>query len=273
MTRSARLRAEEIHALYRLVGECREVGDDPALWRPHFLTGVARLAGAGAAVEYEGKWPPLRIFGAAVWGLENGFDRRAFERMNAEFARTGRTTPMMGPYSAAVERGGGPALTRADVLPDADWYRSAYYREYHEPSGADAMMYCANAQLPGGCGQSALILVRPTREADFAPRARSVVQEIYAAVVPLIGGPLAGFADPSPAALPPRTRQVLRCLLEGDGDKPVAARLGISRHTVNGYTKQINRHFGVQGRAELLARWVRRGWGARRAWTDDLEQR
>ena len=88
-------------------------------------------------------------------------------------------------------------------------------------------------------------------------------------LAPLVGGPLAWFAEPQPSQLPPRVRQVLRCLLEGDGDKQAAARLGISPHTVNVHTKAIFRHFGVQSRAELLARWVRRGWGGRCAWIDD----
>ena len=79
------------------------------------------------------------------------------------------------------------------------------------------------------------------------------------AIVPLIGGPLAGFTEPSPADLAERPRQVLECLLEGDSDKQIAARLGISRFTVNQYTKTVYRHFQVQGRAELLARWVKRG--------------
>jgi DNA-binding CsgD family transcriptional regulator len=46
--------------------------------------------------------------------------------------------------------------------------------------------------------------------------------------------------------------------------------LSISRYTVNQYTKIVYRHFGVQGRAELLARWVKRGWGARCAWADGV---
>ena len=65
------------------------------------------------------------------------------------------------------------------------------------------------------------------------------------------------------------TREVLRCLLEGDSDKQVAARLKMSKHTANGHTKAIFAHFGVSGRAELLARWLRRGWGRRLAWSDE----
>jgi DNA-binding NarL/FixJ family response regulator len=78
--------------------------------------------------------------------------------------------------------------------------------------------------------------------------------------------------EPAPTQLPHRLRQVLRCLLEGDSDKQIAARLTISPYTVNQYTKIIYRHFGVSARSELLARWVRRGWGGRFAWADDQEE-
>jgi DNA-binding NarL/FixJ family response regulator len=86
----------------------------------------------------------------------------------------------------------------------------------------------------------------------------------------LIGGPLARLDEPSPAALASRVRQVLRCLLEGDSDKQIAARLRLTRHTVNQYVKTIFRHFGTGSRAELLARWIRRGWGSKFAWSDPL---
>ncbi|TWT85459.1 Bacterial regulatory protein, luxR family [Posidoniimonas polymericola] len=55
-------------------------------------------------------------------------------------------------------------------------------------------------------------------------------------------------------------QQVLHCQLEGDSDTQIAARLDLSRHTVNHYTKQIYRHFGVHARATLLARWLSRRW-------------
>jgi DNA-binding CsgD family transcriptional regulator len=59
---------------------------------------------------------------------------------------------------------------------------------------------------------------------------------------------------------------VLACLLEGDGDKQIAARLSISPYTVNQYTKAIFSHFGCQSRAELLSRWIRRYSGGRFPW-------
>jgi DNA-binding CsgD family transcriptional regulator len=83
-----------------------------------------------------------------------------------------------------------------------------------------------------------------------------------------VGGPLARFSDPSPCDLAPRVRQVLALLLQGDGDKQIASRLKISPHTVNQYLKTLYRHFRVESRAELLARWIRRGWGEQFPWVD-----
>jgi DNA-binding CsgD family transcriptional regulator len=268
MPRSARLRLCDLRAIHQLVAECRELGDDPVRWRRHFLAGAARLAGAAAATEYEGTWVPFCFVCNINWGVEeSGFDPHAFDRLNVEFVRTRRGPPLLDYYLAALEKDGGPALSRADVMPDADWYRSDFYRDFIEPTGVDATMYCANRRTAAG-HLSGLALVRPAGEADFAPRVRPLVREVYTAVVPLIGGSLAGFDDPSPADLPPRVRAVLRCLLEGDSDKQIAARLGITRYTVNHYTKMVYLHFGASTRAELLARWVRRGWGGRFAWAE-----
>jgi DNA-binding NarL/FixJ family response regulator len=51
-----------------------------------------------------------------------------------------------------------------------------------------------------------------------------------------------------------RQRQTLRHLLEGDLEKQVAAKLGVSRHTVHVYVKALYKHFGVCSRGELLAK-------------------
>jgi DNA-binding CsgD family transcriptional regulator len=47
-------------------------------------------------------------------------------------------------------------------------------------------------------------------------------------------------------------------LLEGDSEKQVALRMGLSPTTVHQYVTMLYRRFGVQSRAELLARVLRR---------------
>ena len=69
----------------------------------------------------------------------------------------------------------------------------------------------------------------------------------------------ASFDAPGPrdiAELSPRLRQTLSSLLAGDSEKQVAAKLGVSPHTVHVYVKKLYRNFGVNSRGELLARWV-----------------
>ncbi len=59
------------------------------------------------------------------------------------------------------------------------------------------------------------------------------------------------------ADLSRRQQQTLTCLLSGDSEKQIAAKLALSRHTVHVYVKGLYRHFGASSRGELLARWVR----------------
>lgn len=55
--------------------------------------------------------------------------------------------------------------------------------------------------------------------------------------------------------LSPRRRTVLNLVLEGHPRKEMASMLGISTHTLDGYVKDIFRHFGVHSQAELIARF------------------
>ena len=273
MSQSAQLRLSDLRAVHQLVGECRELGDDPILWRRRLLVGLGRLTGGGFGVAAEigdGKQPSRYDLGTTDLGADNGFNRHGWLRALAEF----RTDPSMNPLlNGCFERAApGVVLPRADLVPDREWYSSFYYQNIRRTLGADASILCLRP-IPGArddyCG---LYLLRAIGERDFNRRQRAIAEEAMALLAPLLGGPLARFHEPAPTALPPRLRQVLRCLLEGDSDKQIAARLRISRYTVNQYTKAVYRRFGVCARSELLARWVRRGWGGRFAWADDLEQ-
>ncbi len=51
-----------------------------------------------------------------------------------------------------------------------------------------------------------------------------------------------------------RQRQVLGELLNGLAEKQIAARLGISHHTVHAHVKSIYQRLNVSSRAELLVR-------------------
>ena len=63
--------------------------------------------------------------------------------------------------------------------------------------------------------------------------------------------------DPPTPELPPRLAQVLERLLRGDGIKQVARELRLSVWTVREHVQRLYRHFGVNTREELMAKFVR----------------
>lgn len=58
-------------------------------------------------------------------------------------------------------------------------------------------------------------------------------------------------------------RLALRGLLDGLPPSAIAEAMRISPHTLNGYTKAVYRHFGVNSRAQLLSRFLRTERGER----------
>jgi DNA-binding CsgD family transcriptional regulator len=271
MSRSALLRLADVRAVHQLVGECRELGDDPVLWRRHLLAGAARLVGAGFCVLGEigdGKLPSRYDLGTVDLGADNGFDRAGWLEGQKEFSADSFFNPHMNATFDRVPPG--VVLPRADLVPDREWYTYVRFQTCLRTLGADAGIFCMRP-IPGAPDDyNVLYLLRPVGERDFDGRQRAIAAEAMARFAPLLGGPLARLHEPAPTELPRRLREVLRCLLEGDSDKQIAARLRIARYTVNQYTKVIYRRFGVCARSELLARWVGRGWCGRFAWADDL---
>ncbi|HEX4934390.1 MAG TPA: response regulator transcription factor, partial [Gemmatimonadaceae bacterium] len=68
-----------------------------------------------------------------------------------------------------------------------------------------------------------------------------------------------GVTAPGAAALSPREREILTLLAEGMGNKIVAARLGISEHTVKTHVASIFQKLGADTRAEAVAIGARSG--------------
>jgi len=208
--------------------------------------------------------------GLASWGWQDGdVDPSVVEAQLNEFRRNPEHAPTITHYLRRSAFEEGVCHSRRHLVADREWYWSSEYQVTARGFGSDHMLLCFR-QVPGaGPDECAgTLLSRAEGGPDFSARDLAIVREATRALTPLIGGPLARFTDVSPADLSSRVRQVLACLLEGDGDKQIATRLSLSTYTVNQYTKTIYKHFGVMSRSELLARWVRRGWGGRFPWAD-----
>lgn len=243
MPQAISLRLQDHRALFELAGECRDLGDNNAVWQRHFLSGVARMVGSEVALGGElagiSTGQPHDIGIPVDMGFENGFNKSGWLRA-LELIRTNPTyAPVIFRYmkSASYERG--TAMRRSDLITSAEWERSLEFDEVCKVSGVNHNMGCFRL-IPGQTDEIVgAYFLRSAGRPDFSGRERLLVQEAIACIAPGVGGSLSRISEPSPMGLAPRVRQVLRCVLEGDGDKQIAKRLNISVYTVNQYGKVV----------------------------------
>jgi DNA-binding CsgD family transcriptional regulator len=252
------------------MGECRDLGDDPAIWRQHGFAGVARLIGADlvAGGELAGVRSGVqRELGNASWGWEHGFNLAGWLQALELFGSDPSYSSQLTKYAERLRMDERVVLTGSDLVGEKEFLRGIEYQLYRV-MGVHHTLFCSRF-IPGAPDETnGGLFWRATGRPNFNEREKAILGQAYDQITPLVGGPLARFTEPSPSDLPPRPRLVLKCLLEGDSDKQIAARLRISPYTVHQYVKSVYNHFGVTSRAELLARWVKRGWNGRAAWAD-----
>jgi DNA-binding CsgD family transcriptional regulator len=99
-----------------------------------------------------------------------------------------------------------------------------------------------------------LIVNRALGDKPFGDREYRLMRLLNVELAQLLGMRLARLGEPTVTDLPPRQREVLVCLMNGDTERQAARKLGISPHTVHDHVKLLHGRFGVASRGELLAR-------------------
>jgi DNA-binding CsgD family transcriptional regulator len=261
MGRSDLLRVQDVRDAYRVIGECRDLGGDPALWQVRMFEGLCRLIGTPVVVGGEGL---LDLAGGRVVPLsylDSGLDAHGRHVYTAYMRDAG---PAADPFIRALVEVPDGLVTRnrRQVVPDAAYHRSLVYNNYLRAGHVHhrlASMY----RTAAGRALSMIHLQRPTGDRDFSPREQAVLTFFHGEIGPLIGRALVSAAEPGPESLSRRLRQTLACLVEGDSEKQIAGRLGLSPATVHQYVTALYRHFRVQSRGQLLAHVIKRGAGER----------
>jgi DNA-binding CsgD family transcriptional regulator len=260
MRKSDLLRVPDVRDAYRLIGECRDLGSEPALWQMRMLAGLCPLIGAAVGSGGEGLWVrpthPIQPLSA----FDVGFDAHGHDLYMAQFRDIG---PQRDAIFLALGDVPGRVLTRtrSAMVPDAVWYRSRDFNDYRKPAGFDHCLASVCFVSPHRA-IAAIALARELGERDFSPGEVRLLEFFHGELGRLIGRQLVSATEPSTENLSPRLRQTLACLIEGDSEKQVAARLGLSPTTVHEYVTALYRRFGVQSRGELLAHVLRRSGGA-----------
>jgi len=266
MAKSDLLRVQDVRDAYRLIGECRDLGVHPALWFPRMLEGLCRLFGALTATGGEGWWVRPHRPIEPISAFQSGLKGRDYELFMAYMRANGTATdPIYRPLQHVPDRL--ITRTRRQVVSDAVWYRSGVFNENFRPAGIDHRLVSLG-QVSDAGAIIGIDLDRPLGDQDFSAREQYLLHFFHDELGRLIGRSLVSATEPGPEKLSPRLRQTLACLLDGDSEKQVAARLSLSHATTHQYVTALYRRFGVHSRAQLLAHVMRRiGSGSSRSET------
>src|SRR5262245_2936407 len=226
MGKSDLLRVQDVRDAYRLIGDCRDPGADPALWHRRMRDGLLHLVGARAASGGEGRW--VRPHGAIepISAFDAGLDARGRELHMAYHRELG---PGGDPFFRALRHVPGRLLTfsRRQLVPDAEWYQSIAWNEYRRPANVDDHITSVYQVTDDGA-ISVIAAHRAPGEREFSPRAQQLMAFFHGELGRLVGRAHVSATEPTPDKLSPRLRQTLAYLLEGDAEKEVADHLGLS---------------------------------------------
>src|SRR5215510_238145 len=222
-----------VRQLIRLLEEAREILAAYPEREQHLVMGVARIVGAALA-------------GSVLEG----------ESMRADFKHSAKA---FAPLVHAIMRIT-PAQPGATIT--VTWNELVAHRRHDlidtlQPGGptgtCEAIFSSVRLWMPSGV--HGLALYRDPEGPEFSDDECNLVRVFHAACGSLLQISARRGEDAADCGgLSPRQRQTLGLVLRGLSDKEIADGLGISRYTVNQYTKAIYRHYSVSSRSQLLAR-------------------
>jgi len=243
-----------VDQLIRLLTEAREISDGDPAQREYLISGIARIVGAAAGLailasdstsRYRGHEGEIRVMG---WG--DAAPPRVLPPLLRAFMRL---TP--------GEPGAALTATWQELVTERSWCgpeRAGVAPGSRPACLADVLFSSVRLRAPSRSHVHGVGLCRMRAGPPFSAEERNLVHVFHVACGRLLQAPPRGGDGEVPeragARLSPRQRQALELVLSGLCDKEIAERLGISRYTVNQYTKAIYRHYAVTSRAQLLAR-------------------
>ncbi len=247
MSHSHRLRLRAVRNVFRLIGEVREIGGDPRIWRPHMVQRLRKLFSAEIVVSSEVHAQVTRKPGRLKvidigWGCDD--DGKVWDiqaERDDESPETWRLSAGQMPEPASGEMG------------EADGNMSIPVRPIKRVYGGTSFVL-SQYSLPHINAVDQLGLHRAFGDQHFTPAEHRLIRLFHAELGRLWKRDVLRDAGNPGQQLPPRLSQTLAELLAGRSEKEVAARLDLSRHTIHNYVKALHQRFAVSSRGELLAK-------------------
>lgn len=252
------LTEEDTRELVGLVGETAMVPGNHVAKRKFLISGLAELVGADVWLSVISEWSlddgppfPLSLIHGGLSDNELAIVVEANNDAEHPPAENAKWNEAVLNADTTITR-----MRRQLIPDDRAWYRNANTRLYREGFlddfifSAQPLPDCPVATF-SGIGLHRRWGREPftAREARMAHIVISEVQWLHQLSVDALP------ETASVSGLTPRMRSVLRYLLDGWTQKRIAVQVGLSPHTVNGYVKDLYRHFNVHSRNELFKRF------------------
>lgn len=268
MPRSSCPSLDETRAVFRLLGDVRDLRADRTAWERMMVERLCGLVGArqGSCLRV-GQFEPnaIPVFQSVTHA---GWVNQPAVRLWEELLRAGRTAadPLL--IRAARVTGDVVTVLRPQLITDDEWDADPVAREMRSLGRIEthSIGWCRLA--PGGVALTLRFQCDARGGRPASPRQRNLLRlfldefhQLWHAGKMAPHAPADAAAAEGSANLPhlsPRERQVLDLLLAGDTVKGAAAHLLISHRTVEGHVKVLHRKFGVSSRGELLARCLKK---------------
>jgi DNA-binding XRE family transcriptional regulator len=244
---SGSLDVDDVRAVYRLIHELCELGNEPVEWNTHLIGALERAfdGSGGSAYAIRPDADPAKM--AFVFSLHHVPGETWKRHIELGDVSDQPHTPAM-----MARLGTDFTATRQELVDDETWYASPFYRNVALPSEWDQMI-CSQMMLRSMGLIHGVGVVRAPGKPAFGERERAFLRFVHAELAYLWGKPEAVEVD----SLPKRLLETISGMRRGLGRKELAQEMGVSPHTVHSHEKQLFQRFAVSGRGELLAKLAR----------------
>ncbi|MCH2207339.1 MAG: LuxR C-terminal-related transcriptional regulator [Lentisphaerales bacterium] len=146
-------------------------------------------------------------------------------------------------------------ITRQDIISDKDWYELPYYKNLSSKANLDHFLFTL---YPLGDNKfTSLHIHRKQGKPPFSKREVKLLHFLIANISWMKEDQLLD-SDEKFISLPPRLYEtLLHVIYQGWTNQEIADAMGKSLYTVKEYMKDLQKHFNVKSRAELVAYFAR----------------
>lgn len=246
------LKLRDVRRIFRLIGEVRQAGSDPTVWRPHLVKRLKKMFKAEIVISSEVYFRTTNVPGSMrvvdigwgtgpdtdVWQIQTERDN---ERPETYRLVTGSSLPgSLDPEGASAPRSG-KAGEQVPVVPQKPVYGGQCFILSQYP-------------LPHVGAVDQLGLHRAWGSQPFSSAEHRLVHLFHVELGRVWKREVIRQAQDPASDLPARLHQTLHELLQGASEKQIAIKLNLSQHTIHNYVKALHKRFNVSSRGELLAK-------------------